>query len=362
MMIKQLKSFTIKMVAGANVATVILMILVGFSDRINPVTHPSLSCMGLFFPIFLFINLGFLFFWLMFKRRMILIPVIGYALVFVPLRIYMPINVPADMPDGVIKVLSYNVKGFNGAPRYEGTFDMIRDYIKQSDADIVCLQEDMGGWTNGKSRLDSIYKYCDNTYVGTANNNAVGIYTRFPILRKERINYPSEGNGSVAYYLKVNRDTVIVINNHLESTHLSPEERRKYKDILKGEMEQDTARAESKKLLYRLAESAKIRGPQADSVHHYIATHSQYPIILCGDFNDNPISYSHRVISKELTDCYISTGRGIGLSYNQKGFFVRIDNIMCSERFKPYNCKVDNKIDASDHYPIYCWLKMKPKL
>ena len=60
-----------------------------------------------------------------------------------------------------------------------------------------------------------------------------------------------------------------------------------------------------------------------------------------------------------LTDCYVATGRGIGLSYNQKGFYVRIDNIMCSDDFKPLGCKVDSKITASDHYPIYCWLKMK---
>ncbi|MGN1264170.1 MAG: AP endonuclease, partial [Prevotella sp.] len=57
----------------------------------------------------------------------------------------------------------------------------------------------------------------------------------------------------------------------------------------------------------------------------------------------------------------VATGRGIGLSYNQQGFYVRIDNIMCNDGFTPYNCKVDNKIDASDHYPIFCWLKKRDK-
>ena len=39
-MIKQLKSFTINLVAGANVATVLLMVLSGYSDRINPQEYP----------------------------------------------------------------------------------------------------------------------------------------------------------------------------------------------------------------------------------------------------------------------------------------------------------------------------------
>ena len=61
-MIKQLKTFTVNLVAGANVATVILMICAGYSDRLNPVDFPLLSCFGITFPIFLVVNLLFLFF------------------------------------------------------------------------------------------------------------------------------------------------------------------------------------------------------------------------------------------------------------------------------------------------------------
>ena len=59
-MIKQLKAFTVNLVAGANVATVILMLCAGYSDRLNPVDYPLLSCFGITFPIFLIVNLLFL--------------------------------------------------------------------------------------------------------------------------------------------------------------------------------------------------------------------------------------------------------------------------------------------------------------
>ena len=189
--------------------------------------------------------------------------------------------------------------------------------------------------------------------------NGMGIHTRYPILRKERIPYTSDGNGSVAYFLQVGKDTLLVINNHLEGTHLSYEDRDNYNRMLRGKMERDTARQESLLLLEKLGRAAAKRAPEAEAVHQYIEDHSQYPVIVCGDFNDNPISYSRKTVAQGLTDCFKETGRGIGLSYNQKGFFFRIDHILCSRHLQPYNCQIDNKMDASDHYPIICWLKMQ---
>ena len=360
-MIRQLKTFTVNVVAGANVAVGVAMVLVGFTDYADPTHHPYIATAGLLFPLFLLANLGFLAFWLFFKRRMALIPIAAYAAAFAPIRVYLPINHRADPPEGSIKVLSYNVRGYASSPEHGNAVGEIVDYIRNSGADIVCLQEDLQGGRDVKARLDSAFAHSDTTHImdGTRLANTLGIYTRYPILRKERIRYPAKGNGSVAYYLKVGGDTVLVVNNHFESTGLSPDDRAKYKEILKGEVAQDTAREESKRLLHKLGDAAARRAPQADSVRKYVAEHSRYPTILCGDFNDSPISYTRRVLAEELTDCYVATGRGIGLSYNQKGFFVRIDNMMCSGSFEPYKCTVDDKIAASDHYPIYCWLKMQ---
>lgn len=362
-MIKQLKAITVNMLAGANTATAAIMLMSGLSDRIDPTAHPLASCAGLAFPLFLAINMAFLVFWLFFKPRMIFIPLAGFAACIAPIRIYLPISKTQEVPEGALMVMSYNVKAFNGtgSEPHADNLESILQYIKRHKPDILCLQEDMGGNRDTRQRLDSIFPHADTLNIGSPMRNAIGIYSRFAIIRRERIEYPSDGNGSAAYYLKTGTDTVIVINNHFESTHIPIEHRQAYKKILKGDMQQDTARRESKKLIRMLAEANQKRAPQADAVARYIDSHSQYPIILCGDFNDSPISYTHRTLAERLTDCYAATGCGIGLSYNQKGFFVRIDNIMCSRRFSPYNCKVDNSIAASDHYPIYCWLKMEPK-
>jgi len=363
-MIKQLKQFTVNLVAGANIATVALMLLAGYSDRFNPVSYPSLSCLGMVFPAFLVVNLLFLFFWLIFKWRKSWIPIAGYFLAYIPITTYMPLNLRQDIPEGSIKLLSYNVCSYNGAGLHGDVFDKILDYINKQDADIVCIQEDIDSWRKYlMDRYSKTYPYNDTTLIAVteAGTNCLGIHTRYPILRKERIPYPSHGNGSVAYYLQKGLDTLLVINNHLECTHLTKEERSRYKGIIKGEVKGDTARAESMHLLDKLGKISARRAPQAEAVHRYVEEHKQYPTIVCGDFNDTPISYTRRIIANGLTDCFRESGRGIGLSYNQKGFWVRIDHILCSSEFTPYNCQIDSKIDLSDHYPMICWLKMKDK-
>ena len=175
----------------------------------------------------------------------------------------------------------------------------------------------------------------------------------------EHIEYASAFNHSEAYWLAIGRDTVLLINNHLESTALPQAMRQRFKTLVKGELDGDSMKTESKALVAKLAESTARRAPQADSVAAFIERHQGTPIILCGDFNDSPISYVRHTIARQLIDCYADTGNGPGISYHYNGFWVRIDNMMCSTHFTPYRCTVDRSISASDHYPVYCWLKFK---
>ena len=355
-----LKKIVFDLAAGANVATVLLMLLSGYADRLHPADYPQLALMGMAFPLLLLANLLFLFFWLVVRWRRVWIPVVGFVLAYVPISIYMPLNRPADTSETTLKVVSWNVCAYGGNYKYENGFETVLDYLNRQDADIVCLQEDVDTWRRYVfESFRKTYPYNDTTVLRNtkASMNGIGIHSRYPIIRKERIAYESLSNGSVAYYLKVGADTVLVVNNHLESTHLSAADRLRYKDMLKGNMETDTARAESVLLAGKLGAATVKRAHQAEAVREYIRQHSQYPVIVCGDFNDSPLSYARRTMADGLTDCFRSRGNGIGLSYNQKGFFVRIDYILCSDDFEPLRCEVDSKIDCSDHYPVLCWLK-----
>ena len=366
-MISKLKQWIIQLMTGANVGLVIVMLLVGFSDRIHPAEHPLVSTIGMTFPFLLVANLGFLVFWLIFKWTRAWLPTAGFILSYVPISIYMPINGPDTPPDDALKLVSYNVCGYGGNYKYEHGFEKVLDYLIEEQADIVCLQEDIDTWRRycfkqyeerGLQYNDTIVLCNDNTRF-----NCLGIHTKYPIIRRDRIDYSTvSNNGSAAWWLRVGKDTVIVVNNHFESCHLNQEDRRQYRQILKGEMARDSVRAESQLLMVKLAEANSVRSSQVEAVCDYVDQFlDDYPVIVCGDFNDNPISFSRYMVAKRLRDCFVETGRGVGLSYNQKAFSFRIDHIFCSSDITPYQCLVDSKMDASDHFPMVCWLKIGVK-
>ena len=360
-MFKKLKSVSIGLMAGANVATILVMLLFGFAGYISPTSHATISSLGFLFPFAALANLLFLFIWLVFKWRMALIPFVGFLITYVPMRAYMPLNLPSSHPEGSIKLLSYNVGGYSSTPDSSDAFSEIFSYIRDSKADIVCLQEDNDTWRKSEARFDSLFAYNDLEQVNDSSSkiiNRLGIHTRYPILRKERIMYKSLRNGSVAWFLQVGNDTLIVINNHLESTHLTKDDRNQYNLLVHGEVKGDTIRTESRRLLTVFSESSVKRAPATEAVHTYIEAHKGYNIVVCGDFNDHPLSYTRYTLARGMTDCFVATGNGLGVSFNRYGMYFRIDHILCSKNIQPYECKIDAKIDASDHYPLTCWLKI----
>ena len=361
-MFQQIKKFTLQMMAGANIGTLLIMLLVGYSGRLNPVSHALLSNINFTFPVFLILNLAFLIFWVIFKPKYILLPVVGFILAYQPVRAYIPLNVPSQVPEGAIKILSYNVWCFADW-KDQGRENPIIQYLASQKADIVCLQE---ASCTEKTQADlkrvmgEIYEYSDTSCI-RKDEDILAIYSRFPIVHKEKIVYKSAGNHSAAFTLNVHGKKVVVLNNHLESMGLSFTDKENFKRMLKGEVGRDSAKYQSYRLIDKLSAAAKIRAPQAEAVRQFIKKHNYQSILCVGDFNDSPLSYTHGTIAEGLTDCYIASGNGPGISYHSSGFYVRIDNILCSDDWKPVRCTVDDKIAVSDHYPIYCWLKSEPE-
>ena len=362
-MLNGLRDFTVKMVAGANVATVAFMLLVGYSDLLNPATFSRiLQCRTTFS------GLSFPQSWLSDILGRLPCQVCSHSFVGLPgqLRTCPPVyagQYEGRCSEGKHQGLSYNTWGFGNQTEDEDGVNICLSYLLEQNADIVCLQEAQPTGRNAEqidSMLKPIYAYQDVT-VHPHGGNALMLLSKYPILSKELIPYESQGNMSVAYRLKINDEPVLLINNHLETTGLSKEDRQQFKKLVVGKLQVDTAEQTSKLLVVKLAEATKKRAPQAEAVARYIREHRGMSTILCGDFNDGPISYVHRTIAKNLVDCYVESGNGPGISYHRGGFFVRIDNIMCSEDWEPYECKVDDKIAVSDHYPIICKLKKRPK-
>lgn len=358
-MLNKLKKITLQITAGANIGIILLMLFVGYSSLFHPTTHPRLSAVGLTFPIPLVANFLFLIFWLLLKSRYAFIPIIGFIVAYKPVHDYFPINPPHTVPQDAIKVVSYNVAGWGAylGNHNDSTLHDCAKYILESNADIVCLQE--AAWRNvvTDSTLREAYPYVSQD-MANAYGDYLAVYSRFPIEKIERILNPRLDAVSYAYYLDIKGMKTMLVNCHLESNRLESEDKKNFTELISGKGEKGLADRESKLLIDKITGAAARRAPQVDTIAKYIASHKAgKEVILLGDFNDNPISYTLHTFGKNLTNCYTAAANGPGFSYNRSRMYVRIDHILCSENLMPYKCFVDRSTKSSDHYPIVCYLK-----
>ncbi len=365
-MLGKIKSVATVIAMGITITTILLLWGTAFSAHMSPEHFGWYGVAGLAFPVFALINALLLLMWLVCKPKLAIVPLLGFLFCISDLRAYCPVNIPQKPPHGSLKIMSYNTKNFDGT----GTEDtpekkQIIETIINSDADVICIQEGdyWADWKKLESKLRNIYMYMDVLGQGSTPTT-MRCFSKLPILKAELIPFPGSYNRSVAYYLRHSSgDTIIVLSNHLQSDNITPAELCNYSSIVKGKKDAGGvhSKAQFVSLFKKLSFAAERRATQVDSITSFIAAHSRTPMIVCGDFNDTPISYTRREIAANLTDAYVSTGFGPGFSYNSNGMHVRIDHIMCSRHWKPYAAKVLDNAKGSDHYPITAFFKLKAK-
>ena len=358
---KLLKTIPLIIFIAINLFLIVAMNFCAYTSLLPPQDFPGFSYFGLMFPVFLVANLCFVPFWLIFKWKLTALPVAGMLLCAGGIRAYAPFNVSSTPPEGCLKVLSYNVMAFGDEKTFGLEKNPILRYVLDSDADILCLQEARKNFVDrALAQFDSLYPY---NSLELTPDNYLACFSRYPILSVTRIDYPSDNNRSFAYEVLVGEDTLLVINNHLESYRLSREDKDDYKSIIVNYQHPEANDTETKYqgLTEKLSWHDSIRGLQVDSVAAFIEQNQGRPMVVCGDFNATPISYSHYRLTRLLNDAYTRTGNGPGLSYNRSGMYFRLDHILVSSNVAAYGAKVDRSISVSDHYPIYCFIKLEDK-
>lgn len=345
-----------------NCLAILLLWMCCASTWIHPETHPKLALLGLLFPIILIVNLSFILPWLIVRRKFAWIPLAGILPCISFILDYCPITFRTEVPKGCIKVMTFNINGFGSGDSNEGKQErkiLTIEYLKNCDADIICLQE-------GSARdatIDAFLEEMDSMGYEYDKYRGSAILTRFHILDMDTIAYATHyekgvaGNGSKWYELDCKGERILLVNNHLESNRLNQTLKDEYVESI-DEAEYKKFEQSSRTMGGMIKHGTALRGPQVDSLCHFIERNKGKHIIMCGDFNDTPISYTYQRISKFLTNAYRQSGRGIGISYNKRGFWVRIDHIFVSDNCETYHTHIDSSIGTSDHYPLISWIKI----
>ncbi len=356
--------------SSLNIILAGLLIASAYSDMISPEKNVWFAYLGLAFPALVFVNLCFFIYSILSKNLLfIFISCLTAFICWGPFSRYCPFNFKTEaIPQkNVIKILSYNVMSFAYKNHTKESPNRIIQYIAESDADIVCLQEYMvssrPGLMSAKSVADalSMYPYSEAIIFSSPTNKSyqygLAVFSKYPITKSRRIKYHSKYNGSSIHELNINGKSLVLVNNHLESFKLTAEDRSKYSKMITG-VNLESLEGFHNSIQQKLGEAFRIRTQQAEIVAREIRKTGGYYIVVCGDLNDTPISYAQRTIKGPLVDAYAESGFFTGTSYNQNFFFFRIDHIFHSSSMKSYNCTVDTRVKLSDHYPIYCYLEM----
>ena len=351
-----MKRFLQKILIYGSFANAILLVLSYLSTHFSPDIFPYLSFLGIFYPLMLITACISFMYYAFQKKKYAFVHLAAILLGWNHIGDLISTGSEKEAGGEKFKVMSYNVRQFN---RYLWIKDKevgsgIKSFIEDQKPDILCIQE----FYSREDKLnyqDSIieaqntnsylisYKY-EKKYSGNA------IFSKFPIINEGMINIGISNRKCIYADIALAHDTIRVYSLHLASMHLSYEDYDLIEGLSSEKKEQKVSSALN--LWVKLAKAYEIRAREIRFILPHLKT-SPYPTIICGDFNDPPMSYAYRSIKKHFKDAFEECGSGIGRTYTRFSPTFRIDYILHNAELFPMQFE-RHEIELSDHYPITC--------
>ena len=357
-----------KIVFFFNLLAEFALLLSYLASFISPEKAWYLAFFGLAYPVILIINVLFVIYWAVQIKLQFLVSLItiaiGYQFI---LASYSFGNKEQTTGENAIKVLSYNVRLFDlyNWSGNTGTRDKIMAFLKEEKPQILCIQEffhDNTGYfptINSVKEIDGIKRYYFHDYV-SMNDTAwwgIALFTSFPIVDKGVIEFEkSHGNLCIYVDLKINDDTIRVYNAHLQSIKFKPEDYQTMEQIENYKNENNLSLISGKRIIWRLKEAFEKRAKQVDIISEHVKD-CPYEVLICGDFNDTPASYTYHNLSDGLDDAFIESGNGLGNTYIGKAPSFRIDYILHSPAITSSGFRVLPE-KLSDHHAVSCFIEL----
>ena len=325
------------------------MILCAINPLISPDSFVLTSFFGLTFWPILFYNILLLIVLIVLKAKWKII-ISGVAiLIAIPGFTRSFSFGPKNDETGNIKILSYNVGNYwditdNQRERKDVKNDVI-EIIKSQNPDIVCLQES-SGWN--EKLATAFAEQIDCPYYGYNKGSNNVIFSKYPLEIDEFTDNADINN--VGLVRKVNVDDLgqfYIECVHLQSFMITKEEIEYLHDAGNYVENSETM---GKSLLNKLKEGFIKRTSDTKTIVENLPDDA--PIVVCGDFNDTPLSYTYHQMRKAgFTDAFLKVDSGIGRTYCGRLPMLRIDYFWCSDNIVPMTFdRVTRKL--SDHYPI----------
>lgn len=348
----------------ATVVLGLLLMVSGFVPSISPATNSWLPLLGLAFPVLFLLMLFTFVYWLMQRKWRSLFALSCLLLNLGPMSLYVQWNDPKDKQKDVdiqeatlekeinvgtqtLKVVSYNAQLF-GLYQDESSVDIVNtEYmpamdsflrvLKSQNADVVCLQEvyAKAGGLKSLARFLKAEAQLDYSQTYTLNNQrpyGMIVLSRYRIKRWQPISFgPNTGNMAMWVDIEIADEDALrkkarirIYNLHLQSFRFAKQD---YAVMQKQTQQQQLDIEGSKGIISRLRMGYQRRAEQVNLVKESMLA-CDFPKIVCGDFNDIPVSYTYRELSAGMKDAFGEAGRGLETTYKGSMPSFRIDYIL----------------------------------
>jgi endonuclease/exonuclease/phosphatase family metal-dependent hydrolase len=352
-----------------NIGAVVWLLLAYAAANFPPSTLGYLTLFGLAYPFSLSANLAFILIWIFKKRRYIFISALAILMGLNHLTAFFQFSVSGsvDSKANQLKVLTYNVHVFDVFDKKNGaeTRDAIYDMLHREQADVICFQE---FYQSEKSKSyptrDTLIKFLPTKNYHERYTHAIsgqqyfGVVTlsKYPIAERGFVPFATDVNNFCIYTdIIKNGDTIRVYNAHLQSIRFKKEDY----DLANGKTEQKEIDDAGKRIARRLKNAFVKRQEQVDRIASHMKE-CKHPIVLCGDFNDPPVSYAYCTLSEGLKDSFKECGNGIGNTYIGAFPSFRIDYILHSPIFETIDYTTLSE-ELSDHHAVTATLQWRKK-
>ena len=354
----------------ANIIAVIFYLLACLIPFINAGKSWFIAMMGLLFPLLFFILLGFLIYWMIRRSKWAFLCIatllLGWKQVSVMFAFHLPKKFEINKAPETIRVLTWNLSSWGETNRSDKSKrnnqkEMI-DLIKKTNADVLCFEEYV--YYKDSKYQDSIipalqesgYKYSyfvrtkfiERFYKSTRLITTI-IISKYPVADTSHFFYNDEQlvEPLIQADIKINDKTIRIFTTHLESVRFESTDFQALRNLKEPV---NASLGPSKLIAYKLRNAYQSRAAQAEVLRKKI-NESPHPVIVCGDFNDVPNSYTYFTVKGNLQDAFLKKGSGLGRTLRMISPTLRIDYILADKKFEVTQF---SKIEVaySDHYPV----------
>lgn len=207
----------------------------------------------------------------------------------------------------LLRLVSWNAEGFQ---LNKDTLQASATFIRNLHPDVICLQERPHDNLLHRDSISVVFGYPYRVFNSREDEVLnLAVYSRFPLSNMKEYYFPNSYNKVLQIDLQYERRTIRLFNIHLQTTGMTPA-------------------FQGNNLLHTYQLNARERNRQAQLLAEAIAS-SPYPVIICGDLNDTPVSYAYRKLTAQLNDCLLEAGNGWGGTYQPAHNLFRIDYTLC---------------------------------